>query len=491
VRKGASVTDPIALKQFASAVKERFGIETDDPVRAGWEAILGRRQRAVEASSAFQYVAKWLAGQLGPEEDREVAVELSVPETYFFRYPDHFEALGEVVLPSLLKRPGLSRTVRVLSIGCASGDEPYSLAIVLRERGCTGSDWNVVIRGIDVNGAMLSKARQGRYTSWSLRSTSADLRARYFQEVGAREFEIAPEIRSMVDCYESNLLDDDPRIWGPERYDIVFCRNVIIYLCQSAIARLVSKVASALTPGGFFFVGHAENLGHVLAGFAACTAAGCYFHQRVQTALPETSVSSTWSIPESRRVETADRPSALSLSIPHALAEEIAAQRALEEVLELVRQDRPGEGLARLAAMQGDIADRREIRIAKAALLVNAGGVADAETLTTQLLASDPLDAEAWYIRALCRERSGDRVGALDAAERSGRAEPAFALVRLYLGLQWSRRGDRIRARQELGDALRLLGREPEERLLLFGGGFGRNALMDVCRHELERAGKG
>jgi chemotaxis protein methyltransferase CheR len=159
------------------------------------------------------------------------------------------------------------------------------------------------------------------------------------------------------------------------------------------------------------------------------------------------------------------------------------------DVLQLIREERFTDALAALHGLPQSVAPDPEALLLRAVVLTNAGRFREAEDACRELLAVDALSAGANYLSALCRERAGDLAGAINRDQTASYLAPAFAMPRVHLGLLERRSGRMDRARAELRQALALLPAEDESRILLFGGGFGRDALIVLCRAELRRCG--
>jgi chemotaxis protein methyltransferase CheR len=161
----------------------------------------------------------------------------------------------------------------------------------------------------------------------------------------------------------------------------------------------------------------------------------------------------------------------------------------LQLALELLKQERFADALDLLGRLPPESVHDPDVLLLHAALLTHSGQLSTAERASEQLLERDELNTGAHYLLALCRESAGDRQGARDHDQTAVYLDPGFAMPRLHLGLMARRAGDLDEARHELGQALLLLKREDASRLLLFGGGFGRDALISLCRAELLSAG--
>jgi chemotaxis protein methyltransferase CheR len=183
--------------------------------------------------------------------------ELTIGETHFFRVGPQIQALQQIVLPELIARRSAGRRLRCWSAGCSSGEEPYTLAILLREA-LQVDHWSIELLATDLNAAALEQARQASYGEWSFRDTPDWVRQRYFNRDG-RRWRLAPEIRQMVRFAVANLAAELPPFidCGPW-LDLIVCRNVTIYFTPETTARLYTQLAELLTPGGWLILGPSD-----------------------------------------------------------------------------------------------------------------------------------------------------------------------------------------------------------------------------------------
>lgn len=496
------------MERFRVWVGRRLGLYFDDGKLGFLADVLARRLEATREPIGL-YLNQ-LEGQQDRHELRALAAELTVAETYFFRNNEQFRAFSDVVVPERMAARAASRRLRLLSAGCASGEEPYSLAMLQRQ--CiVDQGWDVSIRAIDINPAMLEKAAQGRYSAWALRETPAEVQRRWFNVQG-REFILNDSIRASVTFFERNLAEDDAELWTPETYDVVFCRNVIMYFTPSEAQALVGRITRALAPGGYLFLGHAETLRGLSGDYHLRHTHGTFYYQRhdpLPTARNVTIARACWESPvvvptdgwantwidtvqrASERIrELTEHPGA-STQKGDAVPSTARARPAinLNVALELLKKERFSDALELLSCLPGESAQDPDVLLLRAVLLTHSGQLDAAERVCSELLQLDELSAGAHYLVALCREAAGDRAGAADRDQVAAYLDPGFAMPRLHLGLMAKRAGDREAARRELGQALALLQREDPSRLLLFGGGFGREVLVALCRSELLATG--
>ena len=495
---------PADIERFRSAVARRLGLHFED-AKLGFLADTLRRRLDAIGQSSDVYLARLETGNL-PDEVGALAQELTVPETYFFRNSDQFRALAEIALPDRVAAQSGARRLRILSAGCASGEEAYSLAILIRET--VDPSWDVSILGVDVNPAILEKALRARYSAWALRETPAHVQQRWFRPDG-REFRLDEAPRVAVRFEAHNLAQDNPQLWQPATYDIVFFRNVLMYFTHEIGHAVVARIGRALKPGGYLFLGHAETLRGLSGDFHLRHTHDTFYYQRRDQLEPSARSSAT-SAPSRRpvptviaAVESADTwIDAIRLATerietltdparPRSESRSPAATPAwdLESAHELLREERFTEALETMQRLPVESGRDPEVLLLSAVLQTHRGQLIEAEDVCRRLLEVDELSTGAHYLLALCREGAGDPTGAVYHDQVAIYLDPGFAMPHLHLGLIARRAGDRATAQRELGQALLLLLREDGSRLLLFGGGFGRDTLVALCRTELIACG--
>ena len=200
-----------------------------------------------------------LAGGLLPEMLEVLGTSMTVGETHFFRVAPQIDALRNVVLPDLIARHTADRRLRVWSAGCSTGEEPYTLAMLICEQlPQLKQDWDIQLVATDLNRAALEVARLGVYGEWSFRDSPLDLRARYFTPTG-KQWRLNDQVRGMVRFAHLNLAEDPfPFASGSDGIDLILCRNVTIYFGEHATQRLYVRFANALDPAGWLLLGPSD-----------------------------------------------------------------------------------------------------------------------------------------------------------------------------------------------------------------------------------------
>lgn len=498
------------VERLRGLVARHLGLRFDDD-KLGWLTQVLQRRVEAAALDAQAYLARLDAPAGASLQDlrRELALlaqDLTVVETYFFRNREQFLALQEHAVPQRLAAWPGRRSLRILSAGCASGEEPYSIAMTLQAlRDELGLDLS--IQAVDLNAQMIQKARSARYTAWSLRDTPPALQQRWFRPQG-QELVLDASVRAAVSFEEHNLSLEDDALWQPGIYDVVFCRNVLMYFTPPTAVAVMARITRALAPGGYLFLGHAETLRGLSQDYEMCHSHGTFYYQRkpvplvagvawpvhrtasaaVDAVSPGSWFQDIGLAAERIRALTA-QPDAAALDMPPPAGPH---GDELARALDLLGQERFAQALDLVQGLPDRVARQPDALLLHGVLLAHGGRLGEAERVCRQLLAQAACRTDAMaragahYVLALCREGVGDLAGAAQCDLAAIALDPAFAMPRLHRGLLAQRTGDPAAMRHELGRALALLAHEDASRLLLFGGGFQREALLALCRAGLQ-----
>jgi chemotaxis protein methyltransferase CheR len=510
------------IECFRALVARRLGLYFEDAKLDFLANVLQRRMEGTRCDLFSLYQRRIASSVNEHEELCALAEQLTVSETYFFRYADHFRAFAEVVVPNRIQARARQRQLRILSAGCASGEEAYSLAILIRDRLPELESWDITIHGIDVKASMVGKALRARYSTWSLRETPADLLRKYFRPDG-RDFLLDSSLKPGVTFEERNLVEEDPLFWQDDAFDVVFCRNVTMYFTIEVTRSVISRIARSLALGGFLFLGHAETLRGVSQEFRLRHTHETFYYQRPEA--DKTTCVADLSQPRGdhgsfrRPIPAVVEPGDSWFNTIRRASERITNltqeksgpamdgsggtsrppsrfkaastpplwDRAL--AIELLRKERFAEAMELLCALPAESKADPDTQLLLAVLLTNGGDLPEAEKVCLHVLKLDGLNAGAHYLMALCREHAGDREAAVEHDQAATYLDSAFAMPHLHLGLVAKRSANAETARRELGRALQLLDQEDASRILLFGGGFTRKALVEFCREELRACG--
>lgn len=250
--QGPITSTELSPAQFARAQKLAYdvsGIRLDDTKKPLVTARIMHRLRVLGLADMNAYYALL---DSDPKESAKLMDELTTNKTSFFREASHFDVLRTKIIPSIK-----DRRLRLWSAGCSSGEEPYTLAMTIKEAGSAAEGLDVRILATDLSERMLAKARAGTYTEDILADVAPPLRAKYFDPVEEGQWRVKPLLKSLIQFAPLNLQQAWP-MKGP--FNAIYCRNVMIYFDRDTRQKLVSRYTELLAPGGFFFVGHSESL---------------------------------------------------------------------------------------------------------------------------------------------------------------------------------------------------------------------------------------
>jgi chemotaxis protein methyltransferase CheR len=456
------------VTRFRTLLAAKLGWTFDDNDVSQLDDVLAKRSGSHRLSRTA-YLSR-LGAPGWDAELTKLAEDLTINETYFYRHGEQFRALADVALPERLQARSAQRVLRMLSVGCSSGEEAYTLAIVARESQ-PDRDWIVSVLGLDASPAVLRRATAARYSSWSLRETPDDVRQRWFHPHDGY-YELDAAIRATVQFRQYNVATPDDNLWRPDQYDVVFCRNLLMYLTQPVRDKLIERMTRSLAPGGYLFLGHTDSLGSRPEGLEPQHTHHTFYYRRR-------------TVPDALRFE---EPLVVTPTRTRPAPQEPFGSDAYERALRLLHDERFGEALKLIEASPQDRPAPRDLLL-HSVLLAHTGRIDEGEKLCRRLLDLDGLYADAHHQLAVCLEDGAGTDAAIAQYRLAAHLDPEFAMPRMRLGLLARRRGENRTAATELDRALTLLRQERDDRIALFGGGFGRIALTTLCRTELDACG--
>ena len=432
-----------------------------------------------------------------------VLAELTVGESYFFRERALLDLLVTDILPTRAATAGPARPLRVWSAGCASGEEPYTIAIMLREQGWP---YSAHILATDIALPRLAAARRGRYTRWALRGVSEERIAQWFTHVGTY-YDLAPAIRRAVEFRPFNLVVDECPS-ADERFDLILCRNVMIYFDLPTVAHIATGLLASLAPDGWLVLGASDPpLAHLVACESVMTPAGIAYRRAgatrefgrtgVDSGAPAFDLATRSGAPSSRSAaaEWHARDASLPVSDPLrgvddsrpflaaitatgseetrpgaprsepsresvevASTSELDARTPLDELEAAYQRADYGsaESIALMTLASSSESDPR-VWISYVRSVANQGRLNEAGELSARALELHPLDAELHVLQATLLLEAGWLVDAAAAARRSIYLDRTLVMGHMLLGDALARAGDGDAARIAFTNVLGLL----------------------------------
>ncbi|HEY5313669.1 MAG TPA: protein-glutamate O-methyltransferase CheR [Pirellulales bacterium] len=428
-----------------------------------------------QISECGSYLEMLLGQSSGPAELDALIASLTNGETFFFRHQELFDALAGQVIPELIDRNRSRRQLRIWSAGCANGAEPYSLSILLeREFGPQLVGWDITIVGTDINRDFLLQGERGEFSEWSLRSIGDDLQASCFRR-SDQIWTIDDAYRRGVQFRYHNLVQHPfpALIDEPSAFDLILCRNVMIYFAPPIIRRLVGQFHDCLVPGGWFAVGPAEPNVDLFRAFETVNAAGAVLYRRRQRPAVANTASSqaapAGALPATPLVEPGPR---LRARLPRDQAQ-LSAMAHCRSMLAP-------------AAARREPASTFQQTLANAQLKLNLGQSEAAADCCQRLMAAERLNPLVHFYDALVAEHRGRHGETERALRRAIYLDRDFVLAHYHLGLVLLRKQDVRGAQRSFRNVLALLERREAAEMFPDADGLTVGALRDLTDMQLE-----
>ena len=248
------------LERFKKLITDRFGLRIFNEDSETFHKALTGRMHCLNMTDPVSYLTFLESDtRISKQEWKTFILSITTGESYFFRDTGHFFLLKNTILPELIKKNEAKRSLRIWSAGCATGEEAYSVAILLDMLLPDMKKWDISIIGTDINEESLKKAVRGIYSQWSFRMLDKDIQERYFKR-NHDEWEIHENIKKIVNFQYENLIEYEFSSESQKicNMDVIICRNVFIYFEKAAVLSVLNKFQLTLNWGGYLVTGHAE-----------------------------------------------------------------------------------------------------------------------------------------------------------------------------------------------------------------------------------------
>ncbi|WP_392532288.1 CheR family methyltransferase [Nostoc sp. C117] len=474
-------SDNFSLLQMVDLIAETFGIHIKAQYQDRLKKNLLTRIRALGLCSLNEYYQFLVArNQLvpGATEWQELISLLTVTETYFFRDQGQMWLLKNQLLPELIERKrelSLTQynaagngefyrpTLRLWSAGCSTGEEAYSLAILVKELIPDNQTWDILILGTDINQRAIALAQQGIYSDWSFRTTTPEIKDRYFRS-HKKGWKIDPAIQAMVTFQPGNLMQDNYPAYASSIYDfdLIICRNVFIYFDFNAIAQVIDKFYCSLTPGGFLLTGHTELQGQKTEPFQVKNFLQSAVYQR-HPSLDEQSKALNTITPaaiESRETEIS-YPSLPSLETGFDVSAN--TQTLLDTAKESLIQEAYADVIQIAQQLIAVAPQHFQAYCLMAEAYANFGNYSQANQACQQALQISPLAIEPYHLLAQIAEEQGDSDSAKLFLKRIIYLAPNSVTAHLELGSIYEREGNEKQAQKTWRSLLEILENLPQQ----------------------------
>ena len=456
---------------------------------------------------------RWLLST--PLKQRQIEVlacHLTVGETYFFREPKTFEALEKHILPKLIRaRWQNQKRIRIWSAGCCTGEEAYSLAILLNRLIHDLQSWNITILATDINPVFLKKAQDGIYREWSFRGTPYWLKEQYFKDRGNGFYEIQPQFKRMVKFQYLNLVEDTfPSIYNDTNaMDLIFCRNVLMYFSTRQVEKVISRYHQALLDDGWLITASSETSHIFYSQYITVNFPGAILYKKgslqsqgftrieegfeefsfkvdeIQPHTPKSPLSGPVSSPtENQDNFIPDRD--LTQPLP-AEADEQNLENVYQESSQLYIQGHYEECISVLLRSVPHLEAHPKIMTLLAKAYANRGELGNALNWCEKALHRDKLNPVFHHLHAVILQEQGESGKAVHALKRALYLNPDFVLPYFMLGNIQRQQGKKVEADKYFENAMTILEEYEQEDILPESEGMTAGRLRELIRVTMDK----
>ena len=489
------------LKGLKKMLLERSGLHFSQHNHRILERGLMRRIQALRMESLPAYFDFLTATPDNYDEINKLLGLLTVGETSFFRYRSHREALLNDVIPRLIEQNKSQGKLRIWSAGCSTGEEPYSLAILLHDNFPEVVDWDIQILATDINKRALRQAREGIYGERSLRMVEDSLRERYFQKMD-NHFLLSAHIKRMVRFDYLNLQTDHfPAENNATRdIDLLLCRNVLIYFDLETIRRIVEKFSQALKPQGYLFMGHSETMQNVSDQFQRHHQNSAFFYQLKERAAVAKSGAGKAQSKSAKSTAAAVRMPAKARQVSTVAAavppRNAPAQfrrdpdQLYRDALNAFEHEKFSESAKLFEQLLEQQPANPHALVGKGLLLANQGQYSDARICCARAIKENDLLPEAYLLRGLILDMEGFLERALVEYQKVLWLDPAFVMAHYLSAKVHGRLADVEKMLRSLRNTVRVVEQTADQSDIPFSGGLSRGVFLEIARAELSEASK-
>jgi chemotaxis protein methyltransferase CheR len=489
--------------RFSQLVEERYGLRFPEKRYADLELGVRHAFAASTCADLDEFYHLLLDPHAGEMELDRLINALTVNETYFFRDAGQFDALYYHVLPQVIERRRPLRTMRIWSAGCSSGEEPYSIAMMLRDLLPDVDLWSITILATDVNTEALDRARKAGYGDWSFREDRAKMvRPRFFRQHD-RRYELLPEVQRMVSFAWLNLAENTYPAYetNTTSMDLIMCRNVSIYFTQPVINKVVGRLYDALVDGGWLVVGHSETSPITYRRFQVHTFPNAVIYQRPGQGMElpkewEWLAAFPWESPPTPAPAPAivsqpvKAPRRAAPAPPPAVVVPPAPVRAkesdpIEDAQAMLEFGRSQDARALLLEVVRDHPDDARACVFLGQACANLGDWEEAERWCRRAAELDRLCLKAYHTLALVLQHQGDLDEAIDAMKKVVYIDRTHVVGHFGLADLYHSTGRLPQALKSLDNARRLLvGYSADEVVPDSGGVTASRLVATVVRQQ-------
>jgi chemotaxis protein methyltransferase CheR len=472
----------LSESEFATVARllhDAAGLSFDESRRESLGYSVAERMNATQTPDVATYLAL-LSGPDSSHERQALLDEVTIPETHFFRNPPQIRALRKYVLPELLRQAATGKKLRIWSAGCSTGEEAYTVAILIRELLPPSVDWDIKVVATDVSTRALKAGREAHYGERAFVMTDPLDLARWFtMDETAGSWVVRDEVRELVEFRHHNLIRDAPP-FGDERVDLILCRNVTIYFDRETTRRLMKRLHGRLRDGGYLFLGHAETLWQICDDFKLVPLGDAFVYRRLDE--PPESETRRWVL-QDRRTEAEPRPTRAD----RRRGDDDRRGRPVDAVK---RRSRPPAPAATSAAPKVAMVPAPRDPLDAVRWAIAEGRYDEAADVAAEVVSATPLWAQAHYLHGVALTNLGRDADALVVLRKTVYLEPEHGLAHFLLGGALERLGEPLAASRSYRAAAYTLGSRPPDGVAPELGGRRVTELAELCLQLARRVDK-
>lgn len=481
--KGA-LSQPL-LSQLSRLLENEMGLYYPTKSWGDLQRRVSAAATALGMPDAESCARRLLSAPLTRRQVQILACHLTVGETYFFREKGCFDVLEERIFPEFIRTCTRSaRPLRIWSAGCCTGEEPYSIAILLDRLSQNNAHVDATILATDINPVFLEKASKGLYGEWSFRGTPLGIKERYFKPRKNGQFEILPHIRKRVTFSYLNLAEEvyPDIINGPNAIDMIFCRNVLMYFSPDRAMKIGQRFYRSLVDGGWLILSPVEVASELYPQFKQTAFPAAIFYHKTKIAEPHVTMVEYPApfLPQqfdgSATPEQGSWPASLVQNEDLSLLPEAAAvKNFVETTAEMLPQ---ATELCQPAVRKDE--EEFEALFDTAHSYANLGKLTEAASWCEKAIAANKLKPTAHYLFAIICQEMGESQKAIRSLRRALYLDPDFVLAHFALGNLCRFHGQPEEAERHFDIALGLLSLRAEDEPLPESNGLNAGRLRDI-----------
>lgn len=478
------------LEAFIGLITEQTGLIVKERDRDNLRQAIYKRTQSLNLASPESYYRLLVStSNTNSLEWQQIISFLTNNESYFFRDAAQIELLEKQVFPELIQRKQTTKTLRICSAGCSTGEEPYTLAILLKELIPDLLQWNLQIIALDIDCEALKKAAAGIYGSWSFRGVKPRIKQQYFQFQN-NQYHLKSEIKEMVKFQNLNLVNDSfvQTTWELNNIDLFICRNVFIYFPEDKIATVLNKIYNSLQPLGYLLTGHTELAAQDLSYFKIKVFDESIIYQRpesnslintsanlIRIKQPKTVTNQLADLDQissqqekfNRLINSIEKSfqqsqKLLSNSLPKIELPQVKTNLSLSEIEQLVEQQQYQLAIAKLQQLITQSTNQIDYYYLLAKIYADTGKHQDAIAVCQSALQIDSLAVSIYYLLAQVKEELGDFIEAKELLKKIIYLDQSFIAAYLNLSQLYQQEGDLKRAFKMQLAALNILKQLPQ-----------------------------